>query len=124
MNRDHIFQLDEDSLGVTEGLEGLEKLKTDLARGFYAKAILSEATMAAEKAALESAPLITNAGNYHPKAVIAGEAYHYWGQRLGYDCWNDKAFVEEFLRDNPESKVNAKMSKTTILNQWGQPAAA
>lgn len=28
-------------------------------------------------------------------------AYDYWGIRLGYECWSDKQFVAEFLRDNP-----------------------
>lgn len=31
--------------------------------------------------------------------------YHYWGQRLGYECWEDAGFVREFLRDNPECRV-------------------
>lgn len=123
-NRDYLFQIDEDSIGATEGIAGLEALKTGLANQFYERALLSEATMAAEKAQLESVPLVTNEGNYYPKAVISAEAYHWWGQRIGYECWEDKDFVDGFLRDNPESRVNAPMAKTTILNQWGQPAAA
>ena len=46
-------------------------------------------------------------------ASIPGAAYHYWGQRLGYECWEDDQFVKEFLRDNPEVAVTnyAKKSK-------------
>lgn len=32
-------------------------------------------------------------------------AYHYWGSRLGYDCWKDKGFRRELARDNPEVRV-------------------
>jgi hypothetical protein len=31
--------------------------------------------------------------------------YHYWGQRLGYECWEDAQFVKEFLRDNEDARV-------------------
>ena len=27
-------------------------------------------------------------------ATIPGTAYHFWGQKLGYGCWNDKAFMD------------------------------
>lgn len=39
-------------------------------------------------------------------ASIPPDSYHYWGQRLGYECWGDKQFLAEFLRDNPECGVN------------------
>jgi len=37
--------------------------------------------------------------------------YHYFGQRLGYDCWKDKQFLNEFERDNPSSRVNCGGTK-------------
>ena len=40
-------------------------------------------------------------------ASIPPTAYHFWGQKLGYDCWNDDAFVREFLRDNPGCRVKS-----------------
>jgi len=45
------------------------------------------------------------------KFAITPEFYHYWGQRLGYACWEDKQFVEEFLRDNPECRVKSKTGR-------------
>jgi len=33
--------------------------------------------------------------------------FHYWGQRLGYACWDDKQFLHEFERDNPEVRVKS-----------------
>lgn len=46
---------------------------------------------------------------------IDPHAYHYWGQREGYDCWKDKQFRDEFKRDNPEVRVKGGPAKTTIL---------
>lgn len=46
---------------------------------------------------------------------ITPESYHYWGNRLGYDCWGDKGFRKEFLRDVPEARVKYVARKQTIL---------
>jgi len=32
-------------------------------------------------------------------------AFHYWGRRLGYECWRDKQFLREFERDNASVRV-------------------
>jgi hypothetical protein len=45
------------------------------------------------------------------KARIPPTAYHFWGQKLGYGCWNDKTFMKEFIRDNPECRVNSGGTK-------------
>jgi hypothetical protein len=39
-------------------------------------------------------------------ASIPLDSWHYWGHRLGYECWEDKTFLREFLRDNPETDFN------------------
>lgn len=121
-SREHLIEVDADTLREIEGRQAFESLVADMNRGFMAQVVLSQAQVRAEKAALEAAPLITNEGNLRPKAVINGPDYHYWGQRLGYECWNNEEFVREYLRDNPDSRVNAKMARATILNPWGQPA--
>jgi hypothetical protein len=41
------------------------------------------------------------------KMQIHPFSYHYWGQRLGYQCWEDPQFVREYLRDNPEARVKS-----------------
>ena len=48
------------------------------------------------------------------KARINPTSYHYWGKRLGYKCWNDRQFMKEYLRDNPESRVNGMSGKTQV----------
>lgn len=45
---------------------------------------------------------------------IQADAYHYWGQRLGYKCWADRQFRHEFARDNPEVRVRSRPRKTII----------
>jgi hypothetical protein len=37
-----------------------------------------------------------------------------WGVRLGYECWEDKQFLKEFLRDNPEVAVRNYCKKTVV----------
>jgi hypothetical protein len=44
-------------------------------------------------------------------ASIPTTAFHFWGQKLGYGCWEDKAFMREFLRDNPQCRVNSGGTK-------------
>lgn len=40
-------------------------------------------------------------------ARVDNISFHYWGKRLGYDCWNDKQFMKEYLRDNPQSRTRS-----------------
>lgn len=53
-------------------------------------------------------------------ARIPTTAYHFWGQKLGYECWNDKAFMDEFLRDNPELRVNSGGTKEIQVGWTGK----
>lgn len=47
--------------------------------------------------------------------MIDPYSYHYWGQRLGYQCWSDPQFKREFLRDNPEARVKSKADALTVI---------
>ncbi|HYD00306.1 MAG TPA: hypothetical protein VEB22_03700 [Phycisphaerales bacterium] len=40
--------------------------------------------------------------------MIDPVSYHYWGNRLGYECWDDRQFVAEYKRDNPECRVRLR----------------
>ena len=53
------------------------------------------------------------------KFQIHPKFFHYWGQRLGYECWEDPQFVHEFLRDNPECRVQNESTK--IMSGWKPP---
>ena len=48
------------------------------------------------------------------KFQVHNKFYHYWGQRLGYECWEDEQFVREFLRDNEVCRVNSMSSKIQV----------
>ncbi len=37
--------------------------------------------------------------------------YHKWGQRLGYECWDNEDFVRGMLRDNPEMRIDGRSRK-------------
>jgi hypothetical protein len=54
-------------------------------------------------------------GDGEVKMQVDPYSYHYWGQRLGYQCWQDPEFVEEYLRDNPESRIRSRPDKLTIV---------
>lgn len=41
-------------------------------------------------------------------------SFHYWGQRLGYECWRDKQFLREFHRDNPAARIKSAGTKTLV----------
>lgn len=47
-------------------------------------------------------------------ASIPTAAYHYWGRRLGYECWSDRQFKKEYLRDNPEARVKTHGGKAMV----------
>jgi hypothetical protein len=48
------------------------------------------------------------------KARIDPTSYHFWGQKLGYKCWQDKTFLKEYLRDNEYARVNCGGTKLQI----------
>lgn len=46
--------------------------------------------------------------------TIDPTSYHYWGQRLGYQCWSDATFCREYLRDNPYARVKNVGKKVKV----------
>ena len=45
---------------------------------------------------------------------VPADAFHYWGQRLGYECWEDEQFLREYERDNPQVKVKSIGTKMSV----------
>lgn len=54
---------------------------------------------------------------------IPEEAYFYWGLRLGFGCWQDKQFLHEYERDNPECRVRSRPRKCALRVQGLRTAA-
>ena len=50
-------------------------------------------------------------------ARIPMDAYFYWIARKGIGCWQDKAFIREYIRDNPEVRVKSASRKTMVTRQ-------
>jgi hypothetical protein len=42
------------------------------------------------------------------------EVYFHWMRKEGKECWNDKSFLREFKRDNPDVRVLTKSRKTVV----------
>jgi hypothetical protein len=53
------------------------------------------------------------------RARIPKASFHFWGHRLGYECWEDKQFIKEFLRDNPEAAVTNRIKRTVVNGASG-----
>ena len=50
----------------------------------------------------------------HVNSQVHSASFHYWGQRLGYQCWNDQKFVREYLRDNEYARVESRPRSCTV----------
>jgi len=45
---------------------------------------------------------------------VSQEVFWHWVHRYGKDVWNDKSFLKEFKRDNPDVRVLARPRKVTV----------
>lgn len=48
------------------------------------------------------------------KFQIHNKFYHHWGQRLGYECWDDQEFLREYLRDNESCRIDSHSRKIQV----------
>lgn len=63
-------------------------------------------------------------GGGEVEMMIHPISYHYWGQRLGYECWEDPQFRREYLRDNEAARVRSRSERLTIVRPEGAPHLA
>ena len=47
-------------------------------------------------------------------ARVDRNSFTYWGKRLGFQCWDDKQFLKEYLRDNEASRVKSVGTKIQV----------
>lgn len=98
-------------LGVTR-----EQILAELQYRQRKKHALAIRRMAAAQRAAGERRAIKGADNGgYCEMMIDPISYHYWGQRLGYECWEDKQFRREYLRDNPASRVKTTSSATMTV---------
>lgn len=120
MPSDTLIEIDFDSFAENFGLAGASELFRELHHGTMAKKVTHHFREVENARAMQGMGEIEGIGVC--STVLDPTSFHYWGQRLGYDCWDDAQFMREFHRDNPLSKVHYSPEKITILNQWGTPA--
>lgn len=89
-------------LGVTR-----EDILRELAyRRDQKRAQMLKRMAAAQRAGGERRILRTREGDGgEVEMMIDPVSYHYWGQRLGYKCWEDAQFRREYVRDNEVARV-------------------
>jgi hypothetical protein len=90
------------------------EVERELLRGWNMRAVKAqhEAKQIAQFGHSNEAKNIDGVGKL--VARIPPDAFHMWGIRLGYECWEDKQFLKEFLRDNPEVAVRNYCKKTVV----------
>jgi hypothetical protein len=92
----------------------LREVERVLINGWRREEILAKAE-AKQTAAYNHANAASNIdGVGQMIARIPPSSYHYWGKRLGYQCWDDDQFLREFLRDNEEVAVKNYAKKTVV----------
>lgn len=109
-----------DSFARELGVASLHECLGELHRGTYARQVTAHFRQAEHAANMRGAMGIEGIGQ--ADMVIDPTAFHFWGARVGYECWDDEEFLREFKRDNPDTRVRGAARKTTIINQWGRPA--
>lgn len=70
-------------------------------------------------------------GGGEVKMMVHPLFYHFWGRKLGYQCWSDRKFCAEFLRDNAFARVKSRSKKPKVGWRghgtggiWGKKLAA
>jgi len=46
--------------------------------------------------------------------MVHPASFHYWGQRVGYQCWDSDEFKREYWRDNPACRVKNHSRQLTV----------
>ena len=92
-----------------------EGVLAEFRRGWQAEAVLTQVRQARVAEAVQRVERATVEGIGQHKLEVDATSYHYWGRRLGYQCWNDREFLREFHRDNPAARVKSSPRALTIV---------
>jgi hypothetical protein len=104
-----------DSLTQAFGAEFVEdfvKTLQDQKRAEEEIAFSSQRRIAAASERLEYA-WMDGLGECHMR--LDPEVYFHWVRKEGRACWNDKQFIAEFKRDNPETIVRSRSRKAMVV---------
>lgn len=110
--------IDLESFAQNMGSEELREFLHELHWGTHARQVTAHFRQRGHARALEGVQAIDGLGA--PTTTIDATVFHYWGHRLGYECWDDNQFLHEMRRDNPDTRVLAAAGKTMIVvPDWG-----
>jgi len=101
-----------DAVGPAMASAVLDEFKT----GWNAVAVMAKANQARIAAASERIERKAIDGVGECVMSLDQMVYHFWGQKLGYDCWRDATFRRRFLQDNPGARVRTKYAPRS--NGW------
>ncbi|MDH3834627.1 MAG: hypothetical protein OES34_10795 [Nitrosopumilus sp.] len=86
----------------------------DVLRWLNEPAAYEQALREQNQAAAANQDRVYMAGDGYKRMVVHPRWYHYWGRRLGYECWEDNQFLHEFERDNECVRVRSRPRRTVV----------
>lgn len=95
---------DAEVLGILQGFEKLRRVQA-------IKEMPAIARKGQDRVFLQTG---SNGVGGHLNSQVHSASFHYWGQRLGYRCWDDPQFVKEYLRDNEYARVKSRPRNAKI----------
>lgn len=113
---------------MTNTIESLEELPASLANEVI-KEINQARDMELVKATIEQAESAKELGEQRSmdelgrmRFNINPTIYHYFGDRYGYECWQDEEFRRDFERDFPAARVKSGGTRIQVgYAQKGKP---
>jgi hypothetical protein len=91
------------------------KVKRELVRGYDLDRNLAELRQRQVAGKVNTTPHHPINGLGNCVARIDTGSYFYWAMREGPECWADKQFMREFLRDNESVRVRNEPRTATII---------
>lgn len=110
---------DQFSDGIAESLEACSPelaagVMDELRKGLKAETVLALAQQEKIAEATDRIEFAAIDGIGECTMRLDPTLYHYWGKRLGYQCWQDKAFKKEIHRDNESVRVRRRRHSSTF----------
>lgn len=102
--------------------EGIEpEVISELASGRHAREVLALSQTKRDMQMQAAARGLHRTHDGLGRAVLSIPplSYHYWGRRLGYQCWDDPQFLREYWRDNPGARCRSSSGKVVVGYQGG-----
>jgi hypothetical protein len=85
---------------------------TDEQRAEEELAFASQQRIAAATQRLDNS-FLDGLGELHMR--VDAEVFFHWVKREGKEVWNDKKFIREFKRDNPDVRMLTRSRKTMVM---------